>query len=159
MYETIRNDMSGREVWGPLVWNMFHTMASVSDRKDIYFLWNTVLRLTANVLPCDQCRLHMKQYLSTHSFIPKTWMKQTGKENALQIQKWIHTFHNAVNQRLGKPAFAFSEIPQRTRQESLNLLQEQYRQLLTLWSNQKSLLGEWRQAMNLLLNLVASGPT
>lgn len=152
---------SSRTVWGPLVWNFLQGLATVSDRGDIYHLWNNMLHVTAAILPCDQCRIHMKNYLSTHSFVPKDWMKQTGTENSMQIQKWVHKFHNAVNERLGKPQFAFSEIQYiyMTREKCVEQVQNIYKQLLMLWSNHKSLLGEWRRVAKMLLQLVNSGPT
>jgi hypothetical protein len=156
------NGMSGRETWGPVLWTFLHTLASVSDRRDIYLLWNNYLRLTATILPCDQCRFHMKQYVGSHIFVPKNWIKQTGAENAAQIQKWLFTFHNDVNQRLGKPLFPFSKMfpmPAPSRQQSIESLHTIYQRLLELWSSQKSLLGEWKRATNLLVQLVASGST
>ncbi len=154
--------MSGsgaRTVWGPLVWNFLHKIAAISDRQDVYHLWNNMLRVTAAILPCEQCRLHMKEYLNTHSFVPKNWMKQSGTENASQIQTWMHTFHNSVNERLGKPLVPFSEMKHGTREECLQQAQQSYKQLLTLWSNHKSLLAEWRRIVSMLIQLVSSGPT
>lgn len=156
------NRMSGREIWGPVLWNFLHTLASVSNRRDIYLLWNNYLKLTASIIPCSQCRLHMKQYIGTHVFVPKDWIKQTGAENAAQIQKWLFTFHNDVNQRLGKPLFPFSKmfpVPTPSRQQSIESLQAIYKRILELWSSQKSLLGEWKRATGLLIHLVASGST
>jgi hypothetical protein len=127
----------------------------------MYLLWNNYLRQTASVIPCEQCRHHMKDYLAMHSFLPKNWIQQKGIENANQIQKWVFVFHNAVNERLGKSLFLASSLPAlpiSNRQQIVDLLQATYASLLKLWSNQKSLLGEWRRTSTLLLQLVASGP-
>jgi hypothetical protein len=152
---------SDRTIWGPLVWGFFHVLAELSDRKDIYLLWSSMLRVTANILPCDLCRHHMKEYLTIHAFVPKNWIQQTGQQNASQIQHWLHTFHNSVNERLKKPAYVFSEISYKlnTREENIKQAHKLYERLMQLWSNQKSRLSEWRRIVGLLLHLVSAGPT
>lgn len=152
---------SDRTLWGPLVWNLFHTLAEISDRKDIYLLWNNVLHVTANVLPCDLCRQHMKDYIIHHTFIPKNWIQQTGQQNSVQIQEWLHSFHNSVNRRLQKPQLTFSEFicGRRSREENTKQVQILYERIIRLWSNQKSRLSEWRRVVSLLIHLAISGPT
>ncbi len=149
--------MTNKTEWGPVVWRLLHAIADISSRKDIYLLWSAVLRHTAHVLPCDACRIHMKEYLQTHSFVPKTWITQTGKQNRDQIRVWIHTFHNSVNARLGKPVLPLSELSELEFAEAVQVIQEQYRTLIRMWGAQKPLFGEWRRNMDLLIKLVCSG--
>ncbi len=149
--------MINKTEWGPVVWRLLHAIADISYRKDIYLLWSAVLRCTAHTLPCDACRMHMKLYLQTHPFVPKTWMSQTGKQNRDQIRVWMHTFHNSVNERLGKPVISLSELPELGFQDSIQIIQEQYRILMRMWGVQKALFGEWRRNMELLIKLVSSG--
>ncbi len=150
--------MVDKSEWGPVVWRLLHTMADISCRKDIYLLWASVLRNTASVLPCNLCRTHMKSYLETHAFVPNTWMKQTGSQNRDKIRVWISDLHNSVNERLGKPRVELRTLPVTPFQTAVKVIQESYAQLQRMWVGQKMILGEWKRNMDLLIQLLFSGP-
>ena len=57
------------------------------------------------LIPCSECKNHMKEYLSHNSIDPYS----TSKYNAFQ---WSWKFHNAVNERLKKPSIGYSEALQ-----------------------------------------------
>lgn len=46
--------------WGPRIWRILHCLAEFSDRSDCGLAWRTVLRTTAEILPCDLCKTHMR---------------------------------------------------------------------------------------------------
>jgi len=51
------------------------------------------------VVPCSECRLHIEEY-----------RRSVGLPASLEdVAKWIWTFHQAVNTRLGKNGVEFSE--------------------------------------------------
>jgi hypothetical protein len=146
-----------REVWGPLVWRLFHRIADISDRNDIYLLWNSVLRSTANTLPCELCRHHMSEYWAHVRFIPKNWNELEGPLIRTQIREKIHAFHNAVNQRLGKPNYELAPLP--TDRNAVKAeIQEVYDKLCELWSGISGMI-EWKRNVLLLIQMVFAGPT
>ena len=50
------------------------------------------------IVPCVECRLHIEEY------------RRAGLPASLEeVSNWVWTFHEAVNKRLGKPSFEFSE--------------------------------------------------
>jgi hypothetical protein len=68
------------------------------------------------IVPCSECRLHIEEYRRT-----------TGLPTTLEeVAKWIWTFHEAVNIRLGKCGVELSE--------GLGLI-ERGESLKNLWAN------------------------
>jgi hypothetical protein len=49
-----------KQWWGPRIWRILHCLAEFSDRSDCGLAWRTVLRTTAEILPCDLCKTHMR---------------------------------------------------------------------------------------------------
>lgn len=148
-----------KDVWGPLVWSMLHTTADLSNRRDICLLWSKVLRLTNDVIPCQQCRIHMHEYWKSHTIMPPRWMHLSSEDIRRYIRIAIHRFHNAVNERLGKPEVDLATPPTPAeRAEKVEQLSTVYRTLLDLWDYQKTRTLEWRKASNLLIRMVQSGP-
>lgn len=153
-----------REIWGPKVWRMLHLFADVSDRRDVALLWASIMKSTADVLPCAICRKHLQGYLKTHTFMR---IKQpnliTGQQVRTQIVAELHLIHNVVNHRLGKPIFPFETLQTAytgKREDKLleakNLLEE----LKLMWGtmifkavNPAALL-EWKRNINLLAALL-----
>lgn len=88
-------------VWGPSMWRVLHSLSfSISeenekDRKK--FL--DFLESLRTLLPCEDCRLHFSQYLEEHN-----------PQKAENLAVWTFDFHNAVNERLGKPQFSFEDV-------------------------------------------------
>jgi hypothetical protein len=89
---------------------MMHLMADISDRRDVFLLWNTFLKLCAIAIPCQKCQKHMAEYWSTVRFVPRKWEHMTAEETRNVIRLRIHEFHNAVNDRLGKPSPALAPL-------------------------------------------------
>lgn len=56
--------------WGPRVWRAFHLLAEQSNRADSLGPWKTVLRLTADAIPCQACRGHFGVALRRLHFPP-----------------------------------------------------------------------------------------
>jgi len=98
-----------REVWGPPTWRFLHLSAALSDRKDVWALWMPFLKATAAVLPCDMCRQEMIQYVIHHRYTanPTT---VTGAEVKEAMMRYLWTFHNLVNRRLGIPDVPWEEV-------------------------------------------------
>jgi Erv1 / Alr family len=150
------------ETWGPHVWRLLHLLADVSDRRDIYPLWNTFMRNTALAIPCQKCQIHMKDYLVHHTFMPKDWQKLSADDTRQRIRVWIHEFHNAVNARLGKPCPPLVSSPDsRARAEIMSEITTMYETVKEYWGRVAFLSGpaflEWKRGTALLIQLVRGG--
>ena len=166
--------------WGPIVWNIFHTLAEWSDRRDIVYRWKRVMELTSTTLPCETCRRHMQLYLRSHSIFVrapdpverlvlrrvrgvavqtsvKGWIPATGLEVKLAIRKGIWKFHNHVNQSNGmtevseEDAYKLYEFADRA--TACKTVRELILQIDTLWKGHI----EWRNELLALLALIESG--
>ena len=147
--------MSAPEHWGPRLWRFLHGLADVSDRRDIYPLWNSFLRQTAGVIPCQKCQKHMSEYWSGRVFLPKQWNGYTGEQVRQDIRSKMNAFHNAVNTRLEKPQVPLGPLGDVNRVELLHELQALFQGLREEWSSAHI---EWKRTGALLLQLVKGGP-
>jgi hypothetical protein len=151
-----------KEVWGPLMWGLMHRMADISDRRDIILLWNTILKNTAKVLPCELCQKHMADYLMNNGFVPKNWSALSGQQICSHIRNFLHRFHNSVNGRLKKPIHPLPEIPNTPRSQQIREISQLFERIKEEWRSRivnSAAIKEWRKSVSLLLALISSGPT
>ena len=88
--------------WGPSTWVSLHTM-SFSTTDDCFDAESAAshLRALVDVLPCLECRDHMRRYLNR---------KPPEAIDSLEAyQRYLVRLHNAVNRRLGKAVVSFAE--------------------------------------------------
>jgi hypothetical protein len=87
-------------VWGPLAWSLLHAIGEKAGRcstqklkldENREAIW--LITHLEYIIPCSECRIHIRQYRKQHG-LPRS----SG-----EIGLWLWTFHEAVNQRLGKP--------------------------------------------------------
>jgi hypothetical protein len=89
-------------IWGPKLWATLHAIGAragknskslrIDEAREIKWL----LEHLETIVPCPECRQHIKTYRQT-----------TGlPENTYNTGEWLSKFHNAVNVRLGK-----NEVP------------------------------------------------
>ncbi len=151
---------SDKEYWGPRVWRLLHTMADVSNRRDVLLLWNSVLKATAAVIPCELCRKHMSDYWLRNPLSVKQWSALTGEQVRQRIRDCLHRFHNSVNVRLGKPCPELAPPPA-NRGQVMNEASQLFSELAQLWSSRLTEMGavkEWKRATSHLLGLLGGGP-
>jgi hypothetical protein len=148
--------MASPELWGPRLWRLLHGLADLSNRRDIYPLWNTFLRWTAAVIPCQKCQKHMGEYWSRTAFLPKGWDRMLGEQVRAEIRAKLNAFHNNVNERLGKPVVPLAPITDMDRLKVYKEMQELFDGLKEEWSAAHI---EWKRTGALLLQLVKGGPT
>jgi hypothetical protein len=129
-----------------------HLLADVSDRTDIFPLWNSFLKWTAAVIPCQKCQKHMGEYWTQHVFMPKGWNQLTAAQTRAVIRQKVSDFHNAVNVRLGKPVVPLTPLPEKgVNREAICLeLRDLFRGLKNEWSAAHI---EWKRTTALLLQL------
>lgn len=165
-------DPGNKLYWGPRLWRMFHLLAEVSDRNDLYFLWPGFLRLTAIVMPCATCRQHLGAYLRTHSimrFKAKTPVK--GPLVKHKIRDDLLALHNDVNMRLGKPVFTDADltlfevsetITRGTRLAEVAVLNEEIRVAWVPLHHLRVEAGaynDWKRNYQMIFALASGGPT
>lgn len=98
-----KNVYGGKSVWGPPKWYWLHSAAiahpdhpTLADRRRAHAqFWAFV-----SSLPCEECRIHARDYARRH---PPDFSSSDA------YQTWAWRFHNAVNQRLGKPIMSAKE--------------------------------------------------
>ena len=78
-------------VWGPVIWNLFHTLVEKVNSK--YFkkvsqeLFSFIKRI-CSLLPCPECQEHAKTYLKS--------VKLTLNKKE-ELKAFLFMFHNVVN--------------------------------------------------------------
>jgi hypothetical protein len=139
---------------------LLHRMADASNRRDVFLLWNSVLKATAAAIPCELCRKHMSDYWLHHPLATRNWNMMTGEQTRTRIRDALSRFHNSVNNRLGKPTVELG-APSQDRGATLSEANRLFSELVQLWSprlKDAAAVSEWRRATSLLLGLLAGGP-
>ena len=85
-------------IWGPRLWNLLHRIGYYTKHTPANVLYTDarrefdwIIQHLETIVPCPECRQHIESY---------------RKECPVPIEgigKWIWEFHEAVNERLGKP--------------------------------------------------------
>jgi hypothetical protein len=153
--------------WGPRLWRILHILAEYSDRRDVSPLWLNLMRTTAQTMPCSKCRIHLTEYLRTHTMFRFTPLMQI-KDIHTHIRRDLHTLHNYVNERNGAPKFDFAQLAltygNKPRKERLYEVQVLYNELKNAWRLlvhtriHPAAFSQWKQSLDLLIALIASGP-
>ncbi len=135
-------------VWGPKLWAVLHALgaraglcskAFAADELR-YSLW--LLEHLESIVPCPECRQHIVAYRKDNPLPEQTRM----------LGEWIWTFHEAVNQRLGKPAGPpfTQELGQTTRlQESWKEYQRSVQESMLKGSVSGDAIREWGRRFQL----------
>ena len=147
------------EVWGPHLWRLFHALADASTRRDVVLLWGQVIRLTCNALPCAKCRDHMQAYWSAFNIVPKGWDRMDAGAIQTHFRQKMADFHNAVNERLGKPVIPLVLTPLPCH-EAMKIVSEEWAYLRGMWDVLAPSIPayfEWRSTMTRLIQMAACG--
>jgi hypothetical protein len=153
--------------WGPRLWRLFHLLAEISDRRDMYMLWNPLLHLTAAVIPCERCRRHLGAYMKTHSFVRfRSTIPVTGRAVREKARVELFALHNAVNERLKKSAWAPADLAayRMPRTEARATIIQIYDEIKAAWTPlvhmgiTAAFFTEWKATLNRMLALSAGGP-
>lgn len=144
--------------WGPRLWRLLHYMAEVSDRRDIIPLWQKWIHATASIMPCERCRLHLKQYLQTHIVIPLVNPSLIrGADVRIGIRMAMFQLHNDVNIHLGKESIPYEQLEMYSglsREETLNRIRTLFQELKESWKVESH---EWVRIYKNILVRVAIG--
>lgn len=108
------------QFFGPSTWRALHAITftfpeNPTDKDKQEYL--DFVQALSKVLPCPQCRSHMMDYIKNNPI---------DVSSQLAFSKWGVDFHNAVNQRIGKPVIPYENVRKRyagwTENESKKLM-------------------------------------
>lgn len=88
--------------WGPSGWKLLH-LITFSKSQDVATLCDFFETL-AYVLPCKYCRASFSRYSMEDPI-------QNSCGNAVNLQKWLWTIHNKVNEKLRRQGLMKTEDP------------------------------------------------
>ena len=97
--------------WGPILWNILHGIAQRAQGfypRDEPREWVKIIKLTAEMLPCDHCREHMNDFIRRN---PPTAFADSPQLKT-SVKTWFWRLHNEVNVRNGKPEYSFDTLSQ-----------------------------------------------
>lgn len=105
------NDMTllSIEIWGRAGWTLIHASSfaypeepTPEERKGMFdFLWSLTV-----VLPCQKCRSHLREYLSSSL----TSVDSEHLDSKQSISFYLWTLHNSVNERIQKDKISYEEV-------------------------------------------------
>ena len=86
--------------WGPMFWNMIHSVTyflpPFLNKKQNVILKQFTL-MTPNLLPCEICSEHMKEYLNKNEL----WnYAKKGKTPSIIVYTWWSEFHQNVSKKI-----------------------------------------------------------
>lgn len=165
--EAIEPSPDSNAYWGPRLWRIFHILAEYSDRRDISPLWLNVLRATSQTMPCAKCRVHLTEYLRTHTMFRFTPLMPI-KEIHNNIRRDLYTLHNTVNTRNSTAKFDYVKLSEtyglKSRPERLYEVQMLLNELKNAWTPlvhtriNPAAFSQWKQQIDLLIALISGGP-
>ncbi len=84
------------------IWFTMHLIAFNANNLNEKKQCMNIIKLICNSLPCQTCRGHAKEYIKNNP------MEEHVKNNdPLSLFIWTWTFHNTVNNRLGKNILSY----------------------------------------------------
>ena len=93
------------EVWGPAVWNLFHTLCEQLNENAFKSvapsLFNMIVRI-CKFLPCPDCALDATIFLANIKF--------SDIKNKTDLKNMIYLFHNWVNAKKKKRLFNYANM-------------------------------------------------
>lgn len=94
--------MSTNKVWSPYYWYLLHTLSyTYSEGKKEYYI--KLIKLTADILPCPECRSHFKSYFSENPI----YFSSLNKDKLI---RWFIDYHNDVNRITNKEKLSKTQV-------------------------------------------------
>ena len=91
------------QLWGPSTWNFLHlsVLAEPDDfDKGRLILYKQLYTLLQELLPCEKCRLHLKDNMKHLKNIESLKTKR-------ELFDWTTELHNRVNKINNKPIYSY----------------------------------------------------
>tara|TARA_Y100000591_G_C21695610_1_gene625500 strand:- start:27 stop:422 length:396 start_codon:yes stop_codon:yes gene_type:complete len=97
--ESYQKNLFDKQIWGPKLWEVMHTFSYAYPVSPNNIEKQSAMKFFTSIghlIPCTHCSQHCLDY--TKSNPPQVQNKES-------LINWVYNFHNAVNQRLGKPQY------------------------------------------------------
>ena len=97
--------MSPPEVWGPAVWNLFHTLIEKVNEQAYPYISRQLFRIFVRIckfLPCPECSNDSSMFLAK--------IKIENLKTKNDLKNTFYLFHNYVNAKKRKPLFNYSNM-------------------------------------------------
>ncbi len=101
--------------WGPPLWSLLHSLSvrvgtySASNyANDEKFIWMQLFPLLPSIIPCADCRDHLKAWMLAHPLTDWPLLEPSARREWLTT--YFYDLHEDVNRRLGKPSFDKSRL-------------------------------------------------
>ena len=94
------------EIWGPHGWYFLHSITLAypdNPTNDDKMYHKNFFESLKNILPCEKCRNHYDQTLTTYPI-------EKHLENKESLFKWLVDVHNRVNIDNGKREYSYDEV-------------------------------------------------
>ena len=121
-------DLNAR-LWGPIYWTVLHTFAELTGRKSTVhadseesYLWDYMLRELGDVLPCNECRMHYKQYYALN--MPTFINSSKFEEKRNKLREWLYTLHASTPRLADCPVPTLEEMSTKYSLTEVNLNEE-----------------------------------
>jgi len=95
---------------GPGYWTIIHKRAYEANTVKKQQEFVEFVKEACYTFPCNNCKSHCTEYIKNFdpaAYIGKTIVDEFGQEQMWGLFIWAWQFHNAVNQRIGKPQMEF----------------------------------------------------
>lgn len=94
--------------WGPILWKYLHCLAEkigtsgdASIDRDQAVIFDFLLKNLAEILPCQECQAHAREYIKNNPTPQILDLKGTALQSA--VRAWLFNFHNDVRIRKQQP--------------------------------------------------------
>jgi len=98
--------------WGPILWSILHGLAEKAGqgilKADEIREWQKFIKITGDVLPCDLCRAHFKEFVKKNPSSQITSFTQS--QINVWVKSWFWNLHNEVNISRGVPIFEYDAL-------------------------------------------------
>lgn len=95
---------------GPGYWTVIHKRAYEANTIEKQHAFVEFVKEACYTFPCNNCRSHCTEYIKNFdpsAYIGKVIIDEYGQQQMWGMFVWAWQFHNAVNQRIGKPQMEF----------------------------------------------------
>ena len=97
--------------WGPILWNILHGLAEKAGqgilKADEIREWAKFIKITGDVLPCEMCRGHYKEFMKKN---PVQLTSFTQSQINVWVKSWFWNLHNEVNISRGVSIFEYDVL-------------------------------------------------
>ena len=98
--------------WGPILWSILHGLAEKAGQAslpvDEVREWQTFLKATGEMLPCDECRAHYLQYTKLNPLTLLTLVPYSSLKTS--VKTWLWQLHADIRTEYGKPVLPYDEL-------------------------------------------------